>query len=219
MFFINIHTHQKTTSRFEKGITNLFPEENHQSLNSYFSCGIHPWYIKNTDLQFSQLVAKLQHPNCLAIGECGIDKNIETSISLQKIIFQRHIELSEKHHKPLIIHAVKSHQELIQLKKQHCPTQIWLIHGMNKRYEIVQQLVQHQFFISFGKALLTNKTTQESFVKTPLEALFLETDDDDISIEKIYQKASELKQIPIEELTVHLSRKFEKYFLCHKNTG
>ncbi|MBS9767632.1 MAG: TatD family hydrolase [Flavobacteriaceae bacterium] len=219
MDFINIHTHQKTTLPFEKGITNLFPEENHQSLNGYFSCGIHPWYIKNTDLQFSQLVAKLQHQNCLAIGECGIDRNVETPISLQKTIFQKHIELSEKHHKPLIIHAVKSHQEIIQLKKQHCPTQIWLVHGVNKRYEIVQQLVQHQFFISFGKALLTNKTTQESFVKTPLEALFLETDDASISIEKIYQKASELKQIPIEELTVHLSRKFEKYFLCHKNIG
>ncbi len=218
MTFINIHTHKKTFPPSEKGISNLFPEENTPPANNYFSCGIHPWYIKNTQAQLSELETKLQEPNCLAIGECGIDKNVTTPISLQTSIFEKHIELSEKHKKPLIIHCVKAHQELIQLKKQYRPTQIWLIHGMNKRYEVVNQLLQNQFFVSFGKALLTNPTTQESFIKTPLEALFLETDDSSVSIQEIYQKAVELKQISIEELSVHLQHKFENYFLC-QNIG
>ncbi len=218
MTFIDIHTHKKTFSLSEKGISNLFPEENTPATNNHFSCGIHPWYIKNIQVQFSQLETKLQDPNCLAIGECGIDKNVTTPISLQTTVFEKHIELSEKYKKPLIIHCVKAHQEIIQLKKQYQPTQIWLIHGVNKRYEVVNQLLQNQFFVSFGKALLTNPTTQESFIKTPLKSLFLETDDSSVSIQEIYQKAVELKQISIEELSVHLQHKFENYFLC-QNIG
>ncbi len=219
MIFVNIHTHKKIILPSERGIVNLFPEENQDLFSGYFSCGVHPWYIKDVGEQFLQLEKKLQLSNCLAIGECGIDKNVQTPISIQKNIFERHIELSEKYHKPLIIHNVKAHQELMQLRKKYQPKQMWLIHGVNKRYEIVRQITENNMFVSFGKSLLTNKTTQESFVKTPLEVLFLETDDADVSIKEIYQKASELKQISIEELTVHLLRKFEKYFLCQKNIG
>ncbi len=41
---------------------------------------------------------------------------------------------------------------------------------------------------------------QNVFIETPLERIFLETDDSSDNIEQVYIKAAELKQLSIQEL-------------------
>lgn len=212
--YINIHTHHLKVNENSISLLNIYPQEDPCN-NLFFSTGIHPWQIEQSNwlIHLESIEQKLKNPKCIAVGECGLDKNIEIPFELQKEIFEKHIYLSEKFKKPLIIHCVKAYNEMIQLKKQHQPTQKWLIHGFNKRFEVCKPLIAHHFFISFGVGLLTNKSTQNSFINAPLQFIFLETDDSNVSIEEIYQKAAELKQISIEELTLHLQAKFKKYFL------
>jgi TatD DNase family protein len=74
---------------------------------------------------------KLKDENCFALGECGLDKITASDFELQKVVFKKQIQLSEKHQKPLIIHCVKAHQELIEIKKELKPKQVWIFHGFN----------------------------------------------------------------------------------------
>lgn len=216
--YINIHTHHLQIIENVISVANIYPQQNIPK-NQYFSIGIHPWHLQEDVLKthLLNLEKNLKNPKCIAIGECGLDKICKTNFSLQMAVFKEHIHLSEKYKKPLIIHCVKAFNEIIKIKKEIHPTQIWMIHGFNKKYEIVQQLHQNNILTSFGKALLTNTSTQNSFIKTPLHKMFLETDDENISIKDIYKKAAELKQLSIEELIVHLHSNFKMYFLQNGN--
>ena len=88
MFFFNIHTHQYTNQKEVLEIVNQYPQEFDNSIPNY-SIGIHPWYIVedriNSDLQIIE--NKLQEHNCFALGECGLDKRVESSMALQQMVF------------------------------------------------------------------------------------------------------------------------------------
>jgi TatD DNase family protein len=52
----------------------------------------------------------------------------------------------------------------------------------------------------------------KSFLKLPLENIFLETDDADISIDEVYEKAARLKNIALEQLQVQIELNYESCF-------
>ena len=78
MEFFNFHTHQFTNQSNILELVNQYPQEFDASIPNY-SIGIHPWYIDENriDEDLRIIEEKLQTPNCLAIGECGLDKRIE----------------------------------------------------------------------------------------------------------------------------------------------
>ncbi|MDO4229445.1 MAG: TatD family hydrolase [Capnocytophaga sp.] len=191
MKLLDIHSHKNQSSENVIVISNQYPLT--AQTDNYFSTGIHPWYSDNWEAQWEALLRIAKRPNCVAIGECGLDKNVSTDMDLQHIIFEKHIALSETLQKPLIIHCVKAHNELIVLKKKHQPTQDWILHGFNKNQNMANRLLQHQIKLSFGKALLSNIAVQEVFKSVPEGSYFLETDDADIDLRALYQKAKELK--------------------------
>lgn len=204
--FINIHTHQKTLENF--ALFNAFDEETDVPC----SYGIHPWYVETTnDEQFLHLEKLIQQENCYAVGECGLDKLTQTAWDLQVTTFERQIELSEKYQKPLLIHCVKAVQEIVVLKRKHQPQQPWIFHGFRKT-NTVQQLLENEFFISIGTAILTDEKLQTSIVDIPLEKLFLETDDKAISIRAVYEKVAALRQVSVTELASQLVENFRRVF-------
>ena len=143
-------------------------------------------------------------------------KNINTDFSLQKQIFKAHITLSENIKKPLIIHCVKSFSEVIAIKKEMRPQQLWVLHGFRKNITIANELIKNNIKLSFGKALLEDEKLQNILATLSIEnffffSTFLETDDADICIQKIYQKASEIKGISVEDLNLLLSQNFSKF--------
>ena len=66
----------------------------------------------------------------LAIGECGLDKNVTSPLSLQQEIFLRHIELAESLELHLSFTCVKAYAEVIQLRKRTRSQQLWILHGL-----------------------------------------------------------------------------------------
>lgn len=117
MNYFDAHTHTFSKEENVLSVVNKYPVS--ENFSHRFSIGIHPWFIKVKTLntQFTVLEEKIQHKNCLAIGECGLDKLTEVDFQTQKEVFVTQIQLSEKYKKPLIIHCVKAHQEIIELKK------------------------------------------------------------------------------------------------------
>ncbi len=203
MEFFNFHHHQKQTAY---GIYNLGPEE--MPPDFPYSTGIHPKDIDVDDFdnQWDRLLSNITE-NCFAIGECGLDSFAETDQKIQGEIFLKQIRLANEIKKPLIIHCVRKFYEVISFKKY--AGQPMVIHGFNKKESIAKDLLKNNFYLSFGKAVLYNLSLQHTLKSTPLDKIFLETDNDDFRIEELYRKVAELKRISLEKLNKQIVENLE----------
>ena len=214
--FIDIHTHTTKSRDNLIQIVNLdlkspCPEQ------GYYSYGIHPWALDNVDFQIEEalslLEARLQSPNVLALGEAGLDKMHKASFERQIELFERQIELSEALQKPMILHDVKSHNEIIALRKKHKAKQPWIVHGFNGTEQDVQQLIGQGIYLSVGESLLhPERKIHKSFKFIDLDYLFLETDMAEIGVEKVYEAAAKLLETDIVTLQKQIFTNFARLF-------
>lgn len=191
----NFHTHTNQSN----AIVNLDSIPTHLESHHYYSFGNHPWHINFSIKEIEQTL--IDHPTIIAIGECGIDKlKSNTSISEQIDHLTQQIRLSERLQLPIILHIVNGYNEIIKLKKEFNPKQTWVIHGFNK-YKQTETLINNGFYLSFGESILYNSKLQMTFLNCPLNKIVLETDDSDITIEKMYNFVADLKKISVSDLT------------------
>lgn len=197
--YYNLHTHKAQSNSEITALVNQYPWDFIKKIEPY-SIGIHPWYIDENRLEndLSFIEEKLVDKNCLALGECGLDKRTTIDFGLQKEVFELQINLAIKHQKPLIIHCVAAFQELIEIKKQRNITVPIIVHGFSKNKQLAKQLIDNGFYLSFGKYLLQNLELKETFLSIPNDRIFLETDTITESIEEVYSKAASYKNISIE---------------------
>jgi len=201
---IDIHTHGAG-----HGIRNCSPQQYKSDSQGWFSLGIHPWNINKYDgqLPWNLLYDASFKSNVLAIGESGLDKMCGVPMSVQMDVFIKHIHLAEKADKPLIIHMVKSLEELLLLRKQlkpHCP---WIIHGFRGKPAQVQQIISHGLFLSYGEYY-----NPQSVALTPIEKMFIETDESSLPIEDILEHIASCKRMDVEELRLHFEENVCKVF-------
>lgn len=214
--FIDIHTHipkadDKILQIVNINLETLCPQE------SYCSYGIHPWALDNVDFQiekaFALLEERVQLPNVIALGEAGLDKMHKESFEKQMELFERQIELSEVLQKPMILHDVKSHNEILALRKKHKAKQPWILHGFNGTEQDIQQLTGHGLYLSVGESLLhSERKIYNSFKFIDLDFLFLETDMSEVGIETIYEQATKLLDIDVAVLQRRLFANFARLF-------
>jgi TatD DNase family protein len=212
--YVNIHTHFSSGNVNHIEILNLLPQEE-IDFHQYFSCGIHPWFIQsNWENQIVQLRNKLSNTSIIAIGECGIDKFKGPDIHIQQDVFLKQIKLANEFNLPLIIHNVKSQQEILKLLKDIHNREKVIFHGFNNSLTIANQIINAGCFLSFGKALFNPDSNAAKVLKTmPYEKFFLETDDNMLhSIEEVYTKASEILNIPLQKLKEDLFLRFKAIF-------
>jgi len=197
----NIHTHKSTNEENVLEIVNQYPNEFDASV-PYFSIGIHPWYIEldKVDEHIGIIEEKLQLKNCLALGECGLDKRIETPLEIQMEVFEKQLALAIKYQKPVILHCVSAYQEVIEIKKRLKINVPMIIHGFSKNEQVAKSLLDNGFYLSFGKYLLRNTELTSVFEQVPNDRFFLETDTIEENIADVYIKAASIKQLDVEQI-------------------
>lgn len=213
MIYYNLHTHADPSEDTIVAIVNIYPKE-YPTGSKYFSIGIHPWHIDESNLESELAIIEkaIQDKNCLAIGECGLDKKIETDLELQKKVFERQLLLADKHQMPVIVHCVAAFDELIAIKNNLNSTVPLIIHGFAKSPEMAQQLESHGITLSFGKHLLRNVDLRSSLIVLDDENFLLETDNAAETIAEVYNRAAEAKNIPLSELHSIIERNFARIF-------
>lgn len=213
MKFINIHTHENSGNASVLEIVNQYPNSFDENV-PYFSIGIHPWYINENswEAELDIIEEKLQLENCLALGECGLDKRRETSIEFQIEVFEAQLLLAQKYNMPVIIHCVAAFQELIVLKQKLKITIPLVIHGFSKSGELAEQLVKQGFYLSFGKYLIKNPELESVFSTIPNDRFFLETDTIEEGIEQVYDLAAKYKNIDVVALQQIVTKNFNTVF-------
>jgi TatD DNase family protein len=204
--FINIHTHKDTGRRIEL-VSRTFEEV----LSAYFSFGIHPWDSDRWKSRLNEMNQILAEKGCLAVGEIGLDKLKGPELSVQVAVFKQQIVLSEQLNLPVILHCVKSWNEIKSIKRELKPKQVWIYHGFNKA-NLIEDVLKEGIYISIGDAILNSPTLQTVLKNIPLDRLFLETDDAACSIEAIYTKVSALKNLPLSQLQSQLEENFKNVF-------
>ena len=119
MQYFNLHTHQYTNQPDVLELVNQYPQEFDAAI-PFYSIGIHPLYIEENrlDADFKVLDEKLALPECLALGECGLDKRSQTSFEIQQSVFEKQLALAQKYQKPVVIHCVAAFQEVVEIKKR-----------------------------------------------------------------------------------------------------
>ncbi|HKK82152.1 MAG TPA: TatD family hydrolase [Prolixibacteraceae bacterium] len=215
--YIDIHTHNRITSSTISSVINLLLhniEEYKIMPQLFYSAGWHPWYINNYSTEYIVKVIEkyASSPSIIAIGECGIDRAIDTSIDLQKKVFLLHINSALKHKKPLIIHSVRAYSDILQVLTEKNYKGSLILHGYRGNIQQAEQFSKFNTYFSFGNAILKSKKNATTLEQLPLNKLFLETDEDEISIEKIYLRAAEIKNVNTEELKKQIDINFNTLF-------
>ena len=216
MKFINLHTHNFTDKADILELVNQYPLEFDAAIPHY-SIGIHPWKIDESsiDAELAIIENKLSFENCMAVGECGLDKRIETPIDLQVSVFEKQLQLAEKYKKPVVIHCVAAFQEVMGIKRRLKISVPMIIHGFSKNGELAKQLLDSGFYLSFGKYLLRNPELETVFINVPNDRLFLETDTIEEGIREVYALAAKYKHIELETLKQIITTNFKEIFKTH----
>lgn len=206
MKWFDIHTHRLSDVENHVVVFNAGLDGDFSSYR-FCSVSLHPWYLEATKVagQLEQIEKFATLPNVVAIGECGLDKVCSTDFELQKSTFKQLIAISERYGKPMILHCVKSFDEMIALRREFRPVQPWIIHGFRGKPAQAMQLLAQGFYFSFGL-----KFNTDTIKILPLHSILLETDNEDISIEVVYEKIAQLRAVDSEEFAAIVEKNVSK---------
>ncbi len=213
MLYFDLHTHQLSDNSNVLALVNQYPWVFVANISNY-SIGIHPWYIdeKRLAADLEIIEEKLQSKECLALGECGLDKSIDIPLSVQIPVFEQQIALAERYQKPLVLHLVAAFDEFIAIKKRLKISVPIVIHGFSKNEQVAQMLLDNGCYLSFGKYLLRNPELESVFKSVPNERFFLETDTIEETIESVYILAARYKGLTLGEIQQQVEENFKKLF-------
>lgn len=205
---MNMHAHRLATIEKEWVLTSVFAEEYppDDPGNGVYSVGLHPWHLGKTDHEQALKKIKLatEAYNVLAVGEAGLDKLISFPMDQQLRIFAKQVEIAEYADLPLIIHNVRASQELISFMKTQRPVVPMIIHGFRGGAQLAEDLLHAGFFLSFGTRFMNDDKLAEALKESPVEKIFLETDEDGTDIITLYDRASVLKLVSGDHLQVQI---------------
>lgn len=216
MQFVNIHSHKPSVNNSSEIINLVVGRDPIDCIlpERLYSIGIHPWYTDDLGKSKEILQQYASYRNIIAIGECGFDSKSPLSLPDQESLFVYHVELSEKLKKPLIIHSVRTENEVIRLKKNFKPQMSWVIHGFNSNAQTASECVKHGLFMSVGHLLCNGESSIAKIVdQIPVANLFFETDESDLPIDAIYQQYAMLTGKSIKDVSETIYANFARNFL------
>ena len=119
------------------------------------SAGIHPWVVRDCEpdhlermfLQLEEHVAKFD-----MVGEVGFDFHKDQSVS-QKVKqihwCELQLELARSHLKPVVLHVVKGHDQMLHLLRNH-GNLFGIVHAFTGGQELAEQYSRLGLMISIG---------------------------------------------------------------------
>lgn len=154
MNILDIHTH-RLPAEPGQAIQNCQPAEFIPLVGAYYSVGIHPWYLTRENFihQWELLLSAIHSPQVLAIGEAGLDKLAQTDYVLQQEAFERQAILAHEMEYPLVIHAVRSADEIIRFKRKMQPSNPWIIHGFRGKKNWLCNISGREFIFHWERSI------------------------------------------------------------------
>jgi TatD DNase family protein len=153
---------------------------NHSDIS--MSVGVHPNEVIHHPLTQTQLKQLADSPNCIAIGETGLDYyRTETpeACDAQRDSFRTHIRVARELKKPLIIHTRAAAEDTLKIMEEEKADAIGgVMHCFSENWEIARRALDLNFYISFS-GIVTFKNAHvlhDVAKKVPLDKMLIETD-------------------------------------------
>ena len=167
--------------------------------------GIHPWDAER-ELPMPDFSA------CDIVGETGLDYSANASKEAQQELFLKQLNIAEKLEKPVVLHVVKSFEDVMLALKQY-RLQGVVFHGFIGSKEQAERATSQGYYLSFGDRSLRSPRTREVIAMIKIENLFCETDDrTDMSIEEIYAEVAKLRGTTIGDLASEMEKNYIRLF-------
>ena len=130
-----------------------------------------------SDEEISLLDNQLKNDNVIAVGEIGLDYyDRKDNKDSQKELFEKMLNLAEKHALPVIVHSRKAMQDTYDILKKHNVT--GSMHSYQGSGEMAEEFIKLGFYIGVGGTVThtNNKKTRKMLNKIGIEHILLETD-------------------------------------------
>ncbi|MEG1672764.1 MAG: TatD family hydrolase [Alistipes sp.] len=187
---VNIHTHHPTG----KGV-------------ELRTSAIHPWAAEG------RYAAELQPlpQGTQAIGEIGLDFACDVPHDEQLRLLREQLDLAQELHLPVILHCVRAFEPLMTELMRYKLRAV-IFHGFIGSTEQARRALARGYYLSFGERTFRSPKSLQALRATPLDHLFCETDESDITIDDIYTQIAAAKGISEAELTIAAEQNYKRIF-------
>ncbi|WP_445002961.1 TatD family hydrolase [Halomonas mongoliensis] len=148
--------------------------------------GLHPYFME--DHREGDLDALAQalddHPEVVAIGECGIDARFSETLEAQWELFDAQLRLAKAHALPLVIHCVRANDKVAKRLRQLDLPAGGLIHAFAGSSEQARRFIDLGFVVGLGGAVTHEraKRLRRAVASLPDDGYVLETDSPDMPL-------------------------------------
>lgn len=161
--------------------------------------GLHPYFIdqhQKGDLDALEQALE-QHPDIVALGECGIDARFKESLSSQWDWFDGQLRLAKRHHLPVVVHCVQANDQVGKRLRQLALPRAGLIHAFAGSIEQARTFLALGYKVGLGGAVTyaRAKRLHRMVAALPNDSFVLETDSPDMPLSGHQGKRNEPSRI------------------------
>ena len=130
-----------------------------------------------TDDDIAILDSQLENDNVVAVGEIGLDYYYtKDNADKQKELFEKMLDLAQKHDLPVIVHSRKSMQDTFDILKKH--DVVGSMHCYQGSAEMAREFIKLGFYIGIGGPITynNNKKTKKVIKTMDINHMLVETD-------------------------------------------
>ena len=123
------------------------------------------------------LDSQLTNDNVIAVGEIGIDYyHTKDNADKQKALFEKMLDLAQKHDLPVIVHSIKAIQDTFEILKKH--DVVGSLHCYQGSGEMAREFIKLGFYIGIGGPVThkNNKKIRKMLKKIDINHILVETD-------------------------------------------
>ncbi len=193
------------------------------------SVGVHPLDLApNAEPALDWLLAELEHPYVVAIGETGLDYHYEPEAAeLQQRSFRLHLDAASVCGKPVIVHTRAARTDTLDLLREAALPQAGVLHCFTEDWDMARAALDLGYYISFsGIVTFRNADALRDVARrVPADRLLVETDSPYLApmpyrgksnlpqyVHEVAQFLAELRGVDFEQLSEQTTDNFRRLF-------
>ena len=152
--------------------------------------GLHPVFLAHHHLSggdddLAALARALdQHPECVALGECGIDARFGDTLEQQWRLFDAQLALAKERDLPVVVHCVRANDEVAKRLRQLALPAGGVIHAFSGSAQQASRFLDLGFVVGLGGAVTYPRAARlrRAVVSLPDDGFLLESDSPDMPL-------------------------------------
>src|SRR5712671_2558386 len=144
------------------------------------TAGVHPHdAARATPADLGELESIAREPDCVAVGECGLDYHYDRSPrDVQRELFAAQVRLAKALRKPLVVHTREADLDTASILERELGPEGGVIHCFTGDWAAAQRYLAMGMHISLrgGLTFKAADALRDAAARIPLERLLVETD-------------------------------------------